>query len=432
MSLSILALTAADALARGYASPLTGALLGISGLMLLGLLLWRNLPAGTVSIWTVALMALLLAGFVHEWATWAPAIAVAILAIAAAVVPKRMRPLALAAMAVAWAFGVTADWSYGHAYIDVVRVLNRGSVRLLHGVNPYTALYSSTTYRELHVPFVYGPVAVLLAAPASWFGDSRLVSLVCAVIVLVGLYRLRLRTDPTSVLFGGNPFNAAAMLLALPILAMLIWNGWTELFGFAPLVLWLLLRERHPVWGILCIAIAVGVKFTFLPLLFPLWLWSPSMRRDISLGTVVSAVAFYLPFLLWTGPGRFLHDIVWAPLGFPAQPGVLDLSALLVRVGVPAIPVWAAALVLGGAVLALIRMRPRDLADLLIASAGFTFLFFLLQGRAEFNYWALVILVTVTALFSVGLPVDLALPGQGLAGEPEGIQEAGSILPTPS
>jgi hypothetical protein len=62
---------------------------------------------------------------------------------------------------------------------------------------------------------------------------------------------------------------------------------------------------------------------------------------------------------------------------------------------------------------ALLRWRPGDLTDLLVASAAFTFLFFLRQGRAEFNYWAVGVFVMLAALFTTGLPVVKSFPGRG-------------------
>lgn len=45
---------------------------------------------------------------------------------------------------------------------------------------------------------------VLLAAPAAWIGDPRVMSLACAVISLLALYRLRSRADPAASLFAGD------------------------------------------------------------------------------------------------------------------------------------------------------------------------------------------------------------------------------------
>jgi hypothetical protein len=48
------------------------------------------------------------------------------------------------------------------------------------------------------------------------------------------------------------------MQIAVPLTAVMVWNGWTELYALAPFLLWLLLRDRHPRWGVLCLAVALG------------------------------------------------------------------------------------------------------------------------------------------------------------------------------
>jgi hypothetical protein len=50
------------------------------------------------------------------------------------------------------------------------------------------------------------------------------------------------------------------MLIAVPPTAVMVWNGWTELYALAPFLLWLLLRDRHPRWGVLYLAVALGAN----------------------------------------------------------------------------------------------------------------------------------------------------------------------------
>jgi hypothetical protein len=98
---------------------------------------------------------------------------------------------------------------------------------------------------------------VLLAAPAAWIGGPRVMSLAGAVITLLALYRLRSRAD-RRLLFRWRRLRSAAMQIAVPLTAVTVWNGWTELYALAPFLLWLLLRDQHPRWGVLCLAVALG------------------------------------------------------------------------------------------------------------------------------------------------------------------------------
>jgi hypothetical protein len=61
LSAACLTLTVADTVAGAYANPVSGALLGVSGVLLLVLLTHRSLAPGTVPMWIVVVPALLLA-----------------------------------------------------------------------------------------------------------------------------------------------------------------------------------------------------------------------------------------------------------------------------------------------------------------------------------------------------------------------------------
>jgi hypothetical protein len=78
ISAACLTLTVADPVAGAYANPVSGALLGVSGVLLLVLLTHRSLAPGTVPMWIVVVPELLLATSLHVPATETAAVALAL------------------------------------------------------------------------------------------------------------------------------------------------------------------------------------------------------------------------------------------------------------------------------------------------------------------------------------------------------------------
>ena len=157
LSAACLTLTVADTVAGAYANPVSGALLGVSGVLLLVLLTHRSLAPGTVPMGIVVVPALLLATPLPVLATETAAVALALLVVLLVLLCYRAPVVVLATMAVLRALGVTADWRYGYAVIAVVWGPQGGQSAAAARARPDTAVYASTTYGEWHVPFVYGP-----------------------------------------------------------------------------------------------------------------------------------------------------------------------------------------------------------------------------------------------------------------------------------
>jgi hypothetical protein len=155
-------LTLADTVAEAYANPVSGALLGVAGVLLLVLLTHRSLAPGTVPMWIVVVPALLLATPLHVPATETAAVALArlvVLVVLLVLLRYRARVVVLATMAVFRALGVTADWRYGYAVIAVVWGPQGEQSAAAARARPYTAVYASTTYGE---PSVSTPLRQLI------------------------------------------------------------------------------------------------------------------------------------------------------------------------------------------------------------------------------------------------------------------------------
>lgn len=310
------------------------------------------------------------------------------------------KPLHLIAVvsliAVAWTGVTVAPLLAGPATIDVVTLLRDGGLRLLHGMDPYTGVYPSTTPGAHTLPFIYSPMTALLSIPGALLGDPRWVSFGLAVICIVCLVWLAATGHGrTSARAWAAP---VAFALFLPVLPVMVWFGWTDTYALAPFLLWLVLRSRHRRLAILSLAAAVGAKYTIVPALVPFVLWSPDTRREVVSAGVVAAVFIYLPFVLWAGPARFWYDTVGILIHFPPPPGSLSISGLLTSHGLRALPLWVtmgtAALVFA----AMLKWPPRQIADVLRHGAALTAVFFLFSPWAFFNYWALVDILLVAAL----------------------------------
>jgi hypothetical protein len=293
-------------------------------------------------------------------------------------------------------------------HIDVLTMLSEGGLRLIHGLNPYTASYPSTTPGVHTLPFTDSPMAAILAAPADWLGDPRYMGVLLAVVSVAAMAVLIARSP---LLAGGRQRAAViAIALASPLIPMLAWYGWTELYAIAPFSLWLVLRDSHRGVAVVCLAIALGAKLTLLPVLVPLFLWSPRMRRDLIMAGALALAFIYLPFIIWTGPARFWYDVIGFQLKLPLQPYTLSFSGMLSFYGLPVIPGVATAAVALAALVVLCRDRPKDLGDLFLRSTVFLFIVFLFAPFAEFNFWALVASMLIVAVATAGVVEPFALP----------------------
>ncbi|HVC75170.1 MAG TPA: hypothetical protein VND96_01505 [Candidatus Micrarchaeaceae archaeon] len=113
---------------------------------------------------------------------------------------------------------------------------------------------------------------------------------------------------------------------------------------------------------------------------------------------------------MWAGPARYFHDTVGFLLNEPAVPNTLTLQTLLAYAHLPWPPFLFTVVILLSAGAALAFWRPKDLSDLLLASAAFAFIFFLMSRWAFFEYWTLVAYVLLAAILTTGAQEAVALP----------------------
>ncbi len=320
-------------------------------------------------------------------------------------VRARVRSLALGVAAVGMVELTTAHWRWGFSRIDVFYILQRGATQLLHGRNPYLARYTAGT--GLH--FTYGPATAILAAPAAWLGDARVMNLICfaAIVVAVGL--LARRGGASGATWSG----VVATTIVVPTTPLLITAAWTEVYPLAAICWWLVVRSRHRTIGIALLAIALAAKFTVLPAIVVLALWSVSLRREI-LWAAATSLAVYIPFAIWTGPASFVYDVAGVFGHLNNDVGSLSLNGAAQAILHATVPFFLSGAA-GLLVLSWVGLhKPRDAADLLDAAALVSLVGFFLAKWAFFNYYIIpVVLLLVGFAFGRGLfgpPPDWLLP----------------------
>ena len=415
---AIAGLSFADMVKRGYVTGPSLLLLILTVLLAVLLLVKALVPSNSVTdgreIWRLALPLLGLiwainAPFPHP--IWAGVLLAGLGALLLWLKKPRHLIAVLGLIAVAWTGLTLTPLLAAPPAIDVITMLRDGGLRLLRGLDPYTGVYPSTTPGAHTLPFTYSPMTALLSVPGALLGDPRWVSFGLAVICIGCLVWLA-TTGPGRTSARARA-AAAALAMLLPVLPVMVWFGWTDTYALAPFLLWLVLRPRHPRLAILCLAAAVGAKYTILPALVPFVLWSPGTRREVVSAGVVAAAFIYLPFVLWAGPARYWYDTVGFFTHLPPRPGCLSISGLLTRYGLPALPFWVTTVAAAVVVTAMLKWPPPEMADVLRQGAALTAVVFLFSPWALFNYWALVTLL-LTAAVAANNPMR---PGDGpLAG----------------
>ena len=322
-------------------------------------------------------------------------------------VRARIRALALGVAALGMFQLILAHWRWGVSYIDVYHILQGGAGQLLHGHNPYLARYQSST--GLH--FTYSPATAILAVPGAWLGDARVMNLICfvAIVLAVGVLARRWATSQT-------PWSGVvACAIVLPTTPLLITAAWTEVYPLAAICWWLVLRPQHRTVGIAILAIAIAAKFTVLPALVVLALWSTGLRREI-LWAAAASLVVYIPFAIWTGPLAFVYDVVGVFGHLNNSVASLSLSGAAEVVLHSTIPAFVSVSLGLMTLLWVVRHKPRDMADLVDAAALVSVLGFFLAKWAFFNYYVIpIVLLLVGFAFGRGIvaaPADWNLPGQ--------------------
>jgi hypothetical protein len=250
-----------------------------------------------------------------------------------------------------------SGWRWGKDGIDVFVIMQRGAVTFLNGNNPYQAWFSSTTLGVHRFHYDYGPLLLVLSAPAAWLGDVRLLLLLAASgILALGAWRLR------------QTVNRVPLLLLLGISPWLLWpviQSWTELVAMALVLGWYGLRDTWKLSWLL-LAVAVGVNPIVLLVVVPTLILFPELRLT-SLAGIALGLFCYVPAYLLTG-----HDFIVAFQIASRQRygGTIGLGGLWGDLTGRSLSEGVAFFVfLAGCLLFYLR-RPRSLPDRELAVAG--------------------------------------------------------------
>jgi len=328
---------------------------------------------------------------------------------AAVLARRRVARLALLTVAAgAVAVGASFLWAWGKDEIDVWTGVQVASSAVLHAHNPYgptfPALYPhglSFVTRQIH--FDYGPAIPVLAAPFRLFGDIR----VASVVLFIGLFaavRSLARRRPDAAVAAPR---LLALCIAFPLTMTMIGSAWVDIYAVAGLAGWIALRERHPRWAVLCLALGIASKPIFLPAMLPLLFWSRTARREAVQATL-AALVFIAPFAIATGPAAFYHDVVGYLADFPFRPDSLSLNTMLFWNGRGTLPGWLGVTVVAVLCLGTVLHRPRSYGDVLAAGATISTVSFLLARQAFFNYYFLSAAVLLLALAGREVAFDAA------------------------
>jgi hypothetical protein len=192
------------------------------------------------------------------------------------------------------------------------------------------------------------------------------------------------------------------LTVALPLIPSMVATAWPETLMAATFGLSLALFRRHPVWMVVAIAACLLVKPTALVLLFPFFVWSPPWRLRIVAGSLL-ALAIMLICSIGVGiPAVVFATLVrhfWEPVYYDG----LTVGAVVHNFGGGSLPGWVFPGAVAVACLAVLRVRPRDTADLCVAAAFLFIVSIAFASYARFNFHYVVAAVLLFALGSRGI-----------------------------
>lgn len=191
--------------------------------------------------------------------------------------------------------------------------------------------------------------------------------------------------------------RCVALAVSLPFVPFMIVNAWPEVYPVAGIGLWLLWRDRHPIWSIAALGLGLSALPTPAPLLALPWLWWPSARKEIS-AAALFALLLAAPFAIWTGPGRFLADTVGVQLHLGPRPDSLSLNGLLWHLHLGWLPWWVGISASGGFLIAAAVLGRRDWGSAMSLGATLTLIAFVTAKWAFFNYYFIVAVGFLLAL----------------------------------
>ncbi len=306
------------------------------------------------------------------------------------------------------AVAVSADISvilskirWGRASIDVFTVLQSGSEHLLHGRNPYLLLYASTTPGQRFTPFPYGPGALLLVIPGRLLGDVR-----ASEILLMGLLVLAIAMIARRTVGTGHAWPLLALVLACPFTTFMVIQSWIEVASVTGVIVWLWLRDHSPSIAVCALGLGLASTFLGLPLVVFLFIWHRHLRHEIMAGVALAA-AITLPFIVWTGPVRYVSDVLLTPLSVPWRRDALGVNAIWGHLAGAPLP-WFVVAGVPALLLGIFLSRGRQSWPDDVMSASLLLLGALLVAKfAFFNYYFIVAFGIFAALAGgYGLPAD--------------------------
>jgi hypothetical protein len=317
--------------------------------------------------------------------------------------------VALAAAAAVAA--ATLPWHWGVGLFDVFRIEAASAQSLLHAGNPYSA----TIYDRVpiapglvvigpeHLP--YGPTVAAASLPGALVGDIRVASVLWAIVAAAAvlLVARQGRLSPASQRF------LLVLTIAFPLIPSMVVTAWPETLMVAAFGLSVALFKRHPVWMVVAIAACLLVKPTALVLFFPFFIWSSAWRLRI-LASSLLALAVMLICSIGVGvPAVVFATLVrhfWEPVYYDG----LTVGAVVHNLGGGPLPGWVFPAAVAVACLAVLRVRPRDTADLCVAAAFLFMVSTAFASYARFNFYYVVAAMLLFALGSRGISLEPARP----------------------
>jgi hypothetical protein len=407
--LATVAIVLALMISAGSANPAALLLLAIAGALLLTA---RSMVAAEPSkpTWVAAIACCSLAFFFNTDLFGGPQVIFAAAVVIGVVIALRWRfrtGVALAATASVAASVV--PWHWGHGLFDVFYIETASALSLLHGGNPYSAtIYdrvpiapSVVVIGAEHLP--YGPAVAVASLPGALVGDIRVASVLWAIAAVVVVFMVARQgmLSPLSRRF------LLVLAVALPLAPSMVVTAWPETLMVVTFGLGLALHRRHAVWTVVAIAACLLVKPTALVLFLPFFVWSPSWRKRIVAG---SALALAIMLICSIGVG--IPAVAFATLvrhfWEPAYYDGLTLGAIVHNSGGAPLLGWIFPAAVAAASLAVLRLRPRDVADLCVASAFLFLVSTAFASYARFNFYYVVAFMLLLALGSRGVSPEPA------------------------
>jgi hypothetical protein len=411
--LAMVAIVLALMISAGSSNPAALLLLAIGSALMLAS---RSMVAAEPSkaTWIAAIVCCALAFFFNTDLFGGPEVIFAATVVLGVVIALRWRFRAGVAIAAAGSVAAsTVPWHWGKGLFDVFYIEAAAAQSLLHGGNPYSA----TIYDRVatapgivvigpeHLP--YGPTVAVAALPGALVGDIRVASVLwalAAAAVVLAVARQGLLSPASRRLL-------LVLTVALPLVPSMVVTAWPETLMVATFGLSLALHRRHPVWMVVAIAACLLVKPTALVLFFPFFIWSPSWRLRIVAGSVL-ALAVMLICSIGVGVPAIVFATFVRHIWEPTYYDGLTVGAFVHNnLGGRSLPGWVFPGAVGAACLAVLRLRPRDTADLCVAAAFLFLVSTAFASYARFNFYFVVAAVLLFALGSLGVsPGGTSLP----------------------